>query len=60
MDDLGNTIIQASIYIYFVAFSAGLGLISAAAIGYKVYIRITRKQEIKANRRVKRGVVKHG
>lgn len=54
-DQLGNMIIQASIYIYFVAFAGGMGLISAAAIGYKLYLRSNKKAEIKANKRLKRG-----
>ncbi len=55
-EQLGSVIIQASIYIYFVAFSAGMGLISAGMIGYKIYHRLTKKNEIKANKRLKRGV----
>lgn len=54
--DLGSTIIQASIYIYFLALFAGLGLLTASLIGYKLFVRITKKSEIKIKKQ-KRGVV---
>ena len=34
-----ETVIQATFYMFFVSFSAGLGLLGAASIGYKLYTR---------------------
>lgn len=51
--NLGETIIQASIYIYFIAFSAGMGLLTVVAIGFKMYKRSLNKGERK--KKFKRG-----
>lgn len=51
----GNTIIQATIYIYFVAFAAGMGLLTAFGIGFKLYKRSVNKTDQKTNKRIKRG-----
>lgn len=45
-----ETVVQATFYMFFVAFSGGLGLLAAAAIGYKLYNR----QQFKVSTR-KRG-----
>lgn len=50
---LSETIAGAVMYMYFVAFSAGMGLLTAAAIGYKLYTRSAKKSS--KQKLVKRG-----
>lgn len=44
MDNLGQVIVEASFYIYFLSFAAGMGLLSAAGIGYAAYNRKHKKE----------------
>lgn len=53
-NELGNQIINAAVYIYFLAFAAGMGLLTASVIGYKLYKRMIRKEQ--QPKQVKRGV----
>lgn len=46
-----ETVVQATFYMYFVAFSGGLGLLSAVAIGYKLYKRQQLKESNPARRK---------
>lgn len=59
MDNLAESIVNASFYIYFVALSAGLGLVTAALIGIKLYRslykRSERKTTMKASKQRKEG-----
>ena len=50
----GDLIVQGMIYMYFIAFAVGMGLLTAGAIGYKVYKRALNKNG-NSKRRVKRG-----
>lgn len=42
---LSETIAGAVMYMYFVSFSAGMGLLTAAWIGFKYYRRTNNKQQ---------------
>lgn len=48
---LSETITGAVLYMYFVAFSGGMGLLTAAWIGYKIYNRSERKKAPKIKKR---------
>lgn len=50
-DEFSATLVLASFYIYFVALAGGLGLLTAAGIGYKLYNRSKNKTERKTGRK---------
>lgn len=54
--NISEAITSAVVYMYFVALSGGLGLLTAAAIGYKLYKRAERKGN-NASGKKKRGNV---
>lgn len=54
-DQFGETLVLAMFYMFFVAFSAGMGLLSAVGIGFKVYNRSKHKTE----RKGRKGAVTH-
>lgn len=47
MENLAESIVNASFYIYFVALSAGLGLVTATLIGIKLYRSFDKRSERK-------------
>lgn len=55
-DQFGDTLVFAIVYMYFVAFAAGMGLLTAVGIGYKMYNRSKDKGGRKQGRK---GAVKH-
>jgi len=58
-DQFGETLVLAIFYMFFVAFSAGMGLLSAVAIGYKMYNRSKNKTEYRGRKTVRKGAIKH-
>lgn len=54
---LSETIAGAVMYMYFVALSGGLGLLTAVGIGYKLYTRSQRKNGYKGQKMKNRGIV---
>jgi len=47
LDNLGQVIVEASFYIYFLSLAAGMGLLSAAGIGYTIYNKKNKKKGVK-------------
>lgn len=58
-DQFGETLILAMFYMFFVAFSAGMGLLLAVGIGFKVYNRSKHKTERKGRKTGRKGAVTH-
>lgn len=55
-DQFGDTLVFAIVYMYFVAFAAGMGLLTAIGIGYKLY---NRRKDNNNRKQGRKGVVKH-
>ena len=58
-DQFGETLVLAMFYMFFVAFSAGMGLLSAVGIGFKLYNRSKHKTERKGRKTGRKGAVNH-
>lgn len=50
-DQFGDTLVFAMIYMYFVALSAAMGVLTAVIVGYKFYNRNKTKNERKFGRK---------
>jgi len=54
-DQFGETLVLAMFYMYFVAFSAAMGVLTTVWIGYKIY----KRNDVKTERRGRKGAMKH-
>ena len=55
-DQFGETLVLAMFYMYFVAFSGAMGVLTTVIIGYKLYNKGNGKNERKTGRK---GALKH-
>lgn len=58
-DQFGETLVLAMFYMFFVAFSAGMGLLMAGVIGFKMYNRSKDKIERRGRKTGRKGAVSH-
>lgn len=58
-DQFGETLVLAMFYMFFVAFSAGMGLLSAVGIGFKLYNRSKNKTDLRERKVGRKGVLKN-
>lgn len=58
-DQFGETLVLAIFYMYFVALSAGMGLLTAVIVGYKLYNRSKNKTERRGRKTGRKGAVNH-
>lgn len=59
-DQFGETLVLAMFYMFFVALSASMGVLTTVWVGYKLYKRNDTKTERRGRKTGRKGAMNHG